>query len=396
MRGRTATGAARAGDSLRAVAHLIDPYLFLTGSWIHTQLERNRDFRHLVLCQRTENLDLFPHEPVRAALESAGPAARAWRRLVVRVRGTYPVEPYRRWIAEEGAVLLHAHFGWEGCRALRLRERTGLPLATSFYGLDASREVRRPHWRRRYRALFRSGERFFVEGSHMAARLVEAGAPRESVRVVPLGIDLERIPFRPRGLAPGEAPRILFSGSLREKKGAPDAVAAFARVRTSHPDARLVILGDGDRRREVEEAIAGGGCAEAVDLRGYVGYGEYIEELGRAHLLIAPSRTAADGDTEGGAPMTIIEAQAAGLPVVSTTHCDIPEVTVPGASALLAPEGDVEALARNLRALLEDPASWSRRGEAGRRHVEARHDAGRQAARMAEEYRLLLGREVRA
>jgi colanic acid/amylovoran biosynthesis glycosyltransferase len=372
------------------VAHLIEPYLFLTGSWIHTQLERNREFRHVVLCQRTENLDLFPHEPVHASLDAAPAPLRAWRRFEVRLSRSYPLEPYRRWTVEEGAILLHAHFGWEACRALRLRKKTGLPLATSFYGLDASREVHRPHWRARYRELFRVGERFFVEGSHMAGRVAEAGAPRERIRVVPLGIDLARIPFRPRRLAPGESPRILFSGSFREKKGAADAVAAFARVAPAIPGARLVLLGDGERRREVEQAIAAGGCASAVDLRGYVGYGEYLAELGRAHILIAPSRTSADGDTEGGAPVTVIEAQAAGLPVVSTTHCDIPEVTVPGASALLSPEKDTAALAENLRALLSAPESWGQRGEAGRRHVERRHDATKQAARMAAEYRDIL------
>lgn len=224
----------------------------------------------------------------------------------------------------------------------------------------------------------------------MAARLAEAGCPRERIRVTPLGIDLDRVPFRERRLSQGEAPRILFSGSFREKKGAPDAVAAFARVLPRFPSARLVMLGDGPERALVEAAVAREGCAASVELRGYVGYTEFVSELQRAHLLIAPSRTARDGDTEGGAPVTVIEAQAAGLPVISTTHCDIPEVTVPGESALLTPERDTVALAESLDRLLSDPGSWPARGRAGRRHVEARHDARRQAERMAAEYRELI------
>ena len=335
-----------------AVAHLIDPYLFVTGSWIHTQLVLNRGFRHIVLCQRTENLDLFPHEPVMAAAEASGPAGRLWSGISRRYLGRTPVEPYRRWAREAGAVLLHAHFGWEGCRACRFRRAMKLPLATTFYGLDVSREVRRPHWRGRYRALFPKVTGFFVEGSHMGRRLAEAGCPPDRIRVMPLGIDLERVPFRARTLASGEAPRVLFSGSFREKKGAPDAVAAFAQVVPAFPKAKLVMLGDGPGRGDVEAAIARGGCAASVELRGYVGYAEFVAELGAAHVLIAPSRTAGDGDTEGGAPVTVLEAQAAGLPVVSTTHCDIPEVTVPGESALLSPERDVPALAENLGRLL--------------------------------------------
>jgi colanic acid/amylovoran biosynthesis glycosyltransferase len=377
-------------DSRPVIAHAINPFLFLTGSWIHAQLRMSGDFRHLVLCQKRENAGLFPHEPVREALSSMGPAARAWNSFSARWLGRYPLDPYRRWVLEEGGILLHGHFGWEGCRILPLARATGLPLVTTMYGLDVSREVRRPHWRRRYVRLFREGMRFFVEGSHMARVLAEAGCPRDKIRVVPLGIDLERITFRPRKAAPGEPVRILFSGSFREKKGADDAVEAFARVAARFPAARLVLLGDGERRADVEAAIERHGCGGAVELRGYVGYPEYVAELGRAHILIAPSRTAADGDTEGGAPVTVIEAQAAGLPVVSTTHCDIPEVTVPGESALLAPERDVTAIAANLEALLADPGAWGRRGASGRRHIEERHDARKQAARMAAEYRDVL------
>jgi len=86
----------------------------------------------------------------------------------------------------------------------------------------------------------------------------------------------------------------------------------------------------------------------------------------------------------------LLEAQASGLPVVSTTHCDIPEVTRPGESALLAPERDANALASLLQQLLRQPERWRAMGEAGRRHVEAEFDIRRQVERMGEVYRELL------
>jgi colanic acid/amylovoran biosynthesis glycosyltransferase len=108
------------------------------------------------------------------------------------------------------------------------------------------------------------------------------------------------------------------------------------------------------------------------------------------HLLLAPSVTASDGDVEGGAPVTLIEAQATGLPVVSTFHCDIPEVVVDGKTGLLAPERDVSELARHLLILDRHSERLSEMGAAGRRHVEANYNASRQGSKLAQRYRSLL------
>jgi colanic acid/amylovoran biosynthesis glycosyltransferase len=103
-------------------------------------------------------------------------------------------------------------------------------------------------------------------------------------------------------------------------------------------------------------------------------------------IFIQPSVTAADGDTEGGAPTTLLEAQALGVPVVATYHADIPHVVAPGESALLAPERDSEALAACLMKLLDAPERWSAMGRAGRRFIEEHHDAPSQVARLEELY----------
>ena len=107
-------------------------------------------------------------------------------------------------------------------------------------------------------------------------------------------------------------------------------------------------------------------------------------------MFVHPSVVDDSGRQEGGAPTTILEAQALGMPVVSTLHCDIPNVTVPGESAVLVPERDGEALADALRELLDDPSRWEAMGRAGRRVVEARHSIATEAARLEERYLALL------
>src|SRR5262249_59076253 len=99
-----------------------------------------------------------------------------------------------------------------------------------------------------------------------------------------------------------------------------------------------------------------------------------------------------EGRGEGGAPTTILEAQALGMPVVSTTHCDIPNVTRPGESAVLVGERDAEALADALRRLLDDRASWEAMARSGRAPVAEHHDISREAERLEDRYLALLDR----
>ncbi len=95
-----------------------------------------------------------------------------------------------------------------------------------------------------------------------------------------------------------------------------------------------------------------------------------------------PSITAQNGDTEGGAPVVIIEAQATGLPIISSYHADIPDVVVDNESALLAPEKDVECLAKHLEYLVEHPDLWDKMGRIGRKYVEQEYDLTAQVQKL--------------
>jgi len=112
---------------------------------------------------------------------------------------------------------------------------------------------------------------------------------------------------------------------------------------------------------EVERKIANYQMRGYTKLLGFQSHETCIAEMDAADIFIHPSVTAANGDSEGGAPTTILEAQACGLPVLSTTHADIPNVVVPGGSALLTPERDVDALSVNLLTLINDQEGQTRK-----------------------------------
>ena len=367
---------------MKTVAHCVTPYLPLTARWIHAQIALLRRYRPVVLTQETQNLDRFPV----AALHDAGscPAPRRWaNRLVRKATGQYPF--YGGLLKREGACLIHAHFGYQGHFCRRARRASGLPMVVSFYGEDGTRYLRYPRWLRRYRRLFETADAILVEGNAMGRRLVEAGCPPDKVRVHRLGVEVEAIPFRPR--QPAEEVRFLICASFREKKGIPQALMAVGRALDRRPfPCKVILIGDGPERSRVLEARVRSGLGERVRLLGALPYARVLDEMERCHVLLQASLTAEDGDGEGGAPVVLLDAQASGLPVVATRHADIPEYVLDGRSGLLAPEGDAEALAGCIGALVEDPARWPEMGREGRRHVERNYNAAVQCAALESLY----------
>lgn len=367
---------------MKTAAHCATPYLHTGGVWIYNQLARLRRYRPVVLTQEAQNLEEFPVERLYTAQNY--PLAKSFfNRLARKLTGEYPF--YAEILRREGACLIHAHFGYQGCRCLRARRASGLPMLTTFYGADATQFPRIEYWRKFYRRLFAEGEAFLVEGSALAQRLEEAGCPPGKIRLHHLGVDLERIQFAERG--PTERVRFLICAPFREKKGIPQALLALGRARARRPfECEVAIIGDGPERPKVLEAIRQAGLEGRVELRGMQPYAQVLEELPRCHLLLQPSLTAADGDTEGGAPVILLDAQASGMPVISTYHADIPEYVREGESGLLAPERDVERLAECVLQLVETPQRWAAMGRAGRRHVEEKYNAAIQCARLEEIY----------
>ncbi len=381
-----------------AVIQAVSRWLPQTETWLDTQVRcLPDDIESHVVCEATLNLDQFPWPHVHS-LGGRPLPVRVWdkglRRLGVRRHLAHFVRVARR----THARLVHSHFGNVGWQHARIARRLGLRHVVTFYGLDVSFLPRvDPRWHARYREMFADVDVVLCEGEFMAGRIVDLGCPREKVRVHHLGIPVERIAYAPSAWRPGRTLRVLMAGSFREKKGFPYAVEAVGRL-ARDVDVELTIVGDahGDDRtlrekRRILEAIDRAGLRERTRLAGYQSWARVHEEARRHHVFLSPSVTAHDGDTEGGAPVSIIEMAALGLVVVSTTHCDIPGVIRHGESGLLAPERDVDALEAHLRWLVENPGRWRALQDAARAHVEAEFDAAVQGRRLGAIYRDLCG-----
>jgi colanic acid/amylovoran biosynthesis glycosyltransferase len=279
---------------------------------------------------------------------------------------------------------------------LGLAKKANTRHVTTFYGVDVNRyPVQEPIWRKRYRELFNRGDLFLCEGTHMAACLEKLGCPREKIRVQHLGVEIERIAYQPRVLTAEEPLRVLMASSFTEKKGIPYGIAALAAITKEMP-VELTIIGDASSRPEgqvekgkIIKAIEESGLRARTRFMGYQTHKRFLEEASEHHLFLSPSVTAKDGDTEGGAPVSIIEMAATGMPVVSTTHCDIPEVLDYGEDGWLAQERDVSGLTFIIRQWLAHTDRWPELLARARAHIEVGYDVVKQGQRLAQIYRSL-------
>jgi colanic acid/amylovoran biosynthesis glycosyltransferase len=364
-----------------------------TQTWIYSQL------RHLppvrirphVVCQRAENLTQFPVSDLHVLGDR-----RSWRfwwdrlpkKLHLWDHSTFLIGVARR----AGADIVHSHFGPVGWSDAKSVQRIPARHIVTFYGYDMSRlPVSEPIWRDRYKELFGTVDRVLCEGPFMGDVLVRLGCPKEKLRIHHLGIEAGKIAFVPRHWVAGTALRILIAATFTEKKGIPDALAALRRV-AAETRAEITIIG-GARPYELNDQRELARIQTTVDTYGldvrFLGYQTHarlFEEAYKHHIFLSPSVTAADGDAEGGVPVTLIEMAATGMPVVSTYHCDIPNVIKSGSSGLLAEEHDVDQLVEHIRWLIQNPDAWFDMVTAARQHIDREFDAEVQGGRLASLY----------
>jgi len=177
--------------------------------------------------------------------------------------------------------------------------------------------------------------------------------------------------------------RVLFLGRLGERKGSYDLLEALARLAPLHAGLRAALGGDG----EVEQTAARAaelGIADRVQLLGWVRAEQKEAQLEQAGIYALPSYNE-------GLPMSVLEAMAAGMPVLATPVGGIPEAVTDGVEGLLVPPGDVAALAQGLGRLLADPALAQRMGTAARHKVEACFSSAAVLPQVERLYQELLG-----
>ncbi len=275
-----------------------------------------------------------------------------------------------------GARRVHAHFATHpALAAWFVQELTGIAYGFTAHAHDLyvdramlAEKVRRAD--------------LVVTISEFNRRLVEQAcgeAAAGKVHVIRCGVDLAA--FAPAARRPPRIPTFACVASLRPYKGHEVLIEAAEILRRGGLDLRVVLVGDGELRRRLEARVARAGLRDVVVLRGALPHQEIPAVLAGATALVLPSVTARDGQMEG-IPVALMEAMAAGVPVVASRLSGIPELVRDGETGLLVPERDAVALAAAMERLARDPALAGRLADAGRRAVRDEYDRSRNVAQL--------------
>ena len=387
--------------------HIHGTFLPPSERWAARLVAHTRGFDHYAVARHrvagledTPLAEYLPHGLEVAARRVRDPRVPRATRLVARARlaaagGLTAAMGRAVGRALPGGVdIVHAHFADVAWEHRVLASKLSSAFVVSFYGWDYEKlPFVRPAFRQNLPRLFALADAVVAEGPYAAAKLRELGCPGAKTRVVPLGTDLPPITTSPppRGSA---VPTVLQLAGFAEKKGQLVTLSAFERVARELPDARLLLVGgdrDADYSARVRRAVADHPAGARIEVREFVRPEALAGVFAEASVFCQPSQYAADRDCEGGAPVALLDAQAAGLPCVGTTHCDLPYVIAPLSWNAAVDPGDAAALATRLIAgLRRDASEVDADTGSVRRHVAEHFDVADCGLRLAELYASLL------
>lgn len=247
-----------------------------------------------------------------------------------------------RYINQHEVDLIHCHFGDVAVHFYPVLKNLDIPIVVSFYGIDYEYyPFKNPSIVKGYKKVFSKASMFLCEGLFSKKKLVSMGAPIEKVFVQRLGVPIinERDYFENVNERPFS--RFVQIASFAEKKGQLFAIRAFAKALDINKDLTLTFTGNIRNRAYFDLCIAEIrklGIEKFIEIDQFIELENIDSYLKKFDFFIHPSCYTSEKDCEGGAPTILFHAQLAGLPVLSTYHCDIPSVVIDGVTGELVEE----------------------------------------------------------
>lgn len=253
-----------------------------------------------------------------------------------------------------------AQYGPTGHRILKVCKSLNLPLVVHFHGYDASvNNIIEQH--NNYKEVFDYASKIIAVSKHMEKKLIALGCDAQKVVYNPCAPHNEFFKVQ----AKFTKKQFVSIGRFTNKKAPYYTILAFKEVLESHPDAKLIMAGSGALLNTCKNLVSFYGLENNVEFVGIIDRLQFINLLKGSLAYVQHSITADDGDMEG-TPVAILEASAAGLPVISTFHAGIPDVIEDEKTGLLCNEHDVKMMSKNMLRLINDLALAKSLGASGR------------------------------
>ena len=280
-------------------------------------------------------------------------------------------------------ALLHVHLAsgasfWRKAAFIAAARLAGRPVLLHLHGGQFGHflDQRLSGWRRRLALLLMRDASAAFALSAASARLLRAACPCAAVEVFPNPIDAQA----PLPRTPG--PTILFLGRLDAQKGVFDLLRAFALVHAACPRARLVLAGDGNPAlpRQLAAAL---GVADQVTLPGWVDADQRAALLATAGVFVLPSH-------HEQMPMSLLEAMAAGTPVIASAVGAIPDMLGHGRYGTVVHAGNIDELAAAILEMLQDNILAENFSARGLERVKSEYHVEKVLARLRRRYEEML------
>ncbi len=257
-----------------------------------------------------------------------------------------------------------AEYGTTGAKILKVCKSLKVPLVIHFHGTDASTHKIIKKYRSRYLEMFGYANKIIAVSKEMINDLEKLGCPPNKIEYNTYGPNDSFLDIK-QGSKNGS---FLSIGRFVDKKAPHLTILAFQKVVEKHNDAKLIMVGDGMLLQTCQDLVSQLGLKDNITFAGEKNPEEIRELLSQSVAFIQHSVEPASGNKEG-TPVAILEAQAAGLPVISTYHAGIPDVVLDSETGFLVEERDCDAMANRMCDLIEDPDLAMQMGQKARKRI---------------------------
>lgn len=356
------------------IAHLWWDYVPRSFVEPHEYLQRDPAFRSVNLVSQLWDNGKAPDQDThfvhrRAAKNLVNPSLPY--RLISRITRSRRWSKFRQFVRRESLrrqpSLFHSHFGTTGCELASDLSEYRAPHVVTLYGYDGSAALLSKHLRAKYAVMYRTVARIIVLCEAVKTRLIKDGCPPEKIAVWNLPAGVEKYPLVSRP-APGKTLRIVMAARFVEAKGHVFLLRAMARLKERGHAVQATLLGYGNRVDLVRAEVARLDLAGEVTILDNNLAGDFAETyrelLARSDLYVLPSVRDRHGTDEAGPALTMVCAQASGLPVVCTPFPGSEISMVDGETGFFCAENDECSLADHIEFFIRNPAA---RAEFGRR-----------------------------
>lgn len=258
-----------------------------------------------------------------------------------------------------------AEYGTTGANIVPICKDINIPLVTIFHGYDATVKTILKEYETKYQELFRYAKYIIAVSFTMKQKLIELGCPQHKIIITPCAPNDKFLKLNPTF---NESKSFVAIGRFVNKKAPHYTILAIKKVMELHNDVKLYFAGDGDLFETTQNLVNYFKLENNVKLLGKITPEEYALLLTRVTGFVQHSISATNGDMEG-TPVAVLEASAAGIPVIATKHGGIPDVIIDKKTGLLSEEHDVNGMAQNIIKIIDTPELAHNLGQEGKQYI---------------------------